>query len=99
MKFICLTLFVVCLLPAAFAKPSEDEVSQLERADPWWSALRAEAYYRQCQSSCTEHSRGVATTVELCDDTEVGEQNSAIMISFQQQQVGVTSGGLIKKSK
>ncbi len=41
------------------------------KAAPWWDALRAESYYRQCHSSCTEYSKGTKTTVELCDDTQV----------------------------
>lgn len=41
------------------------------KAAPWWDALRDEAFYRQCQSSCTEFSQGIKTTVELCDDTQV----------------------------
>ena len=41
------------------------------RGAPWWRALRAESYYKQCHSSCTEFSQGTKTTVELCDDSEV----------------------------
>ena len=47
------------------------------KAAPWWDALRDEAFYRQCQSSCTEHSQGIKTTVELCDDREVKFNNNS----------------------
>lgn len=49
------------------------------KAAPWWAALRDEAYYRQCQSSCTEFSKGTTTKVELCDDTEVKNQRMHIV--------------------
>ena len=55
-------------LPAALYA-AEEEMDL--RAAPWWRALRAETYYKQCHSSCTESSQGTKTTVELCDDTEV----------------------------
>ena len=70
------------LLGTAAANPQvqvieTEEKATLEKSEfnakaaPWWDALRDEAFYRQCQSSCTEFSQGIKTTVELCDDTQV----------------------------
>ncbi len=68
-------LLLVSLVSASIATSSsfggEDLPMTLDRAAPWWEALRDESYYKRCHSSCTDYSKGVATKVELCDDTEV----------------------------
>ena len=53
------------------------------RGAPWWRALRAESYYKQCHSSCTEFSQGIKTTVELCDDSEVGVDPCMYRCNFE----------------
>ena len=72
---------LVSFLLVASASAFDDELysTVLDRAAPWWEALRDESYYKKCHSSCTEASRGVTTRVELCDDTEVGDRNRGSM--------------------
>lgn len=70
MRSIALLAVVFVAFASGFPYDDDDE-SVKSKAAPWWAALRDEAFYRQCQSSCTEFSRGTMTRVELCDDTEV----------------------------
>ena len=60
------------------ATSSSEENNDLLRMSPWIKAVRDEAFYRQCQSSCTEFSQGTMTKVELCDDTDVSSFRSDI---------------------
>ena len=68
----CVTLATLVLICAEAALSAvESQPTEELRGAPWWRALRAETYYKQCHSSCTELSQGTKTTVELCDDTQV----------------------------
>lgn len=40
------------------------------KAAPWW-IQREEAKRLKCRSSCTQHSKGVRSFVNLCDDQDV----------------------------
>ena len=68
----CVALATLVLVSAEAALSAvEPQPTQELRGAPWWRALQAETYYKQCHSSCTEFSQGTKTTVELCDDTQV----------------------------
>ena len=66
----------ILVLSSAFAAGAAgSDNDELLRINPWIKAVRDEAFYRQCQSSCTDYSQGTMTKVELCDDTEVSSLN------------------------
>lgn len=69
------TAIVLISMDAALSSAVEPQPQPTEETDwrgaPWWRALRAESYYKECHSSCTEFSQGTKTTVELCDDAKV----------------------------
>jgi len=65
------TIVLISLGAALSAVEPQSTEETNWRSAPWWRALRAESYYKQCHSSCTELSQGTKTTVELCDDSEV----------------------------
>ena len=68
----CVALATLVLISTNAAHSAVEPLPTEElRSAPWWRALRAETYYKQCHSSCTEFSQGTKTTVELCDDTQV----------------------------
>jgi len=79
---------IVAVVAASVA--AEDAI---ERAAPWWEALREDAFWRQCQSSCTEFSKGTRTNVELCDDTAVCRGRKVSFDDYASQKCGEWAEG------
>jgi hypothetical protein len=81
------------LMMAVMAAAASDDAFILDRSAPWWEALRQDAYYRQCKSSCTDKSRGTVTKVELCDDSKVCRGHRESFDEYASRKCGEWSEG------